>query len=304
VTICPCCGFKFSGALIDGCQKCGARAVGDALPKPSHVLPSYGRSLALTVFGSLTVLVFIVQTVIAIFARNAKSFGFWSFIAAAQTASWRLKWIAIPVTILTVWAGRKLYRSIKQQPERFCGLRYARRGLLATATVLMLIAVLIGVTVPARMRQRQMRIEASIRAEAGAAAVAFLQLQLRQKSLPPDQAAAEADLAKLADPDGSIATALRVLETGSYQPRAEVAAVSTEKPMSLRGAAIRKASFNSTTDDSTIGGLAYTRYELRLPGEDKTLGNEDDWVVRDGVVMKLADVSKGVIGQTAGTLRP
>ena len=58
VTICPCCGFKFTGSLTDGCHQCGARAVGDALPQPARMLPSYGRALVLVVSGSLFVLVF------------------------------------------------------------------------------------------------------------------------------------------------------------------------------------------------------------------------------------------------------
>jgi hypothetical protein len=303
VTICPCCGFKFIGVLTNGCEKCGARAVGVALPKPAHELPSYGRSLVLVVFGSLTVLVFVVQIIIAIFGRTAKSFGFWSFIAAAQTASWRLKWIAIPVTILTLWLGRKLYKSIKQQPARFCGLKYARRGLMASALVSLLIAVLIGVTVPARLRQRNIALEAAQQVHALTIDRALFEYQLRFKTLP-DKSTVKTDLAKLPDPDGSLAAALSEMDPIGYQPRAEVAAMSTEKPIALRGAAIRQASLNSTTDDATLGGFPFTHYDLRLPGEDRILGNEDDWVAQDGVVMRSADVAKGGIGQTAGTLRP
>lgn len=282
---------------------CGARAVGVALPKPAHELPSYGRSLLLVVFGFLTVLTFVIQTVIAIVGRNAKSFGFWSFIAAAQTASWRMKWVAIPLAIITFWFGRKLYRSIKTQPERFCGHKYAHRGLLASAMVVLLIAVLIGVTVPARLRQRNMRLEAAQQVHGLVIDRALFEYQLRFKTLP-DKSTVKTDLAKLPDPDGSLAAALQLLDPIGYQPRAEIAAVSTEKPNALRGAAIRRASLNSATDDTTLTGLAFIHYDLQLPGEDKILGTEDDWVARDGVVMRLANVSKGGIGQTAGSLRP
>jgi type II secretory pathway pseudopilin PulG len=277
--------------------------VGVALPKPSHELPSYGRSLVLTVFGSLTVLAFVVQTIIAIFSRSAKSFGFWSLVAAAQTASWRLKWIAIPIAILTVWTGRKLYKSIKNQPERFCGLKYARRGLMASTVVVLLIGVLIGVTVPARLRQRNDSLEAAHRVHVLTISRAFFEYQLQFKSLP-DKGNVKEALAKLPDPDGTLAAALREMDPAGYQPRAEVAAVSTERPTSLRGAAIRRASLTSETDDATPAGVSFTHYDLALPGEDKILGTEDDWVSLDGVVMRLADVSKGGIGKTAGTLRP
>ena len=304
MTICPCCGFKFNGVLTDGCGQCGARAVGVALPKPAHELPSYGRSLLLAVFGSLTVLVFLVQLIIAMFSRSAKAFGFWSFVASAQTASWRLKWVAVPTTILTLWLGRKLYRSIKNNPERFCGLKYARRGLVASTTVIGLIALLIGVTVPARLRQRAMRLEAAQQVHGFVIDRALFEYQLRYKTLP-DQSAVKAELAKLPDPDGSLAAALEVLDIAGYQPKAaEIAAVSPTKPTGLRGAGFRRASLTSAIDDATSPGLVFIRYDLQLPGEDKILGTEDDWVTRDGVVMKLADVSKGGIGQTAGTLRP
>jgi hypothetical protein len=248
------------------------------------------------------VLVFVVQTIMAMFQRRFELLGFWSWIAGAETAAWRLKWVAIPVTFLTVWLGRKLYRSIKHEPERFCGVKYARRGLLASATVSLLIATLIGITVPARLRSRNTQIEAAIRAEAAAVDLAFFRHQMARKTLP-DEVRTREDLATLPDPDGSIATALRVLETATYQPRAEVASLSTEKPSSMR-TPFRKASLNSSTDDSTPTGLAFNHYEVRLPGEDKILGNEDDWIVRDGIVTRAADDAKGGLGKIAGSLKP
>jgi hypothetical protein len=277
--------------------------VGEALPKPSHELPSYGRSLVLSIFGTMTVLLFIVQTIIAIISRSGKSFGFWSFVGAAQTASWRLKWIAIPIAILTAWVGRKLYRSIKNQPERFCGLKYARRGLMASASVVLLIAVLIGVTVPARLRRRSESLEAAQQVHVLTLARALFEYQLRFKTLP-DRSTVKTDLAKLPDPDGTLAAALRELDPAGYQPRAEVAAVSTEKPTSLRGSPMRRVSLTSATDDATPAGLSFSHYDLSFPGEDKILGNDDDWVAQDGFVLRSVEVAKGGIGKTAGTLRP
>jgi len=305
VTICPCCGFKFTGALTDGCKQCGARAVGEALPQPTHVLPSYGRSLLLVVSGSLMVLVFASQTLIAMAQRASGSLGrlfqFWSWIAAGETAAWRLKWISLPVLFVTLWFGLKIYQSIRNQPERFCGIDNARRGLLASAVVGILIASLIGITIPARLRQRQMSIEAGIRADFYRFEVATLQYHDKYKTLPTDFK----DLAqRVPDPDGSLARALANLDPAGYHPSADVASVATEKSRSLRGAVIRKASL--TTDDSAPVGLAFTTYELRLPGEDKILGTDDDWVARDGVIMKLTDVAKGGVGRTvsAGLLNP
>ena len=52
--------------------------------------------------------------------------------------------------------------------------------------------------------------------------------------------------------------------------------------------------------------LAFTNYEMRMPGADKILLTDDDWIARDGVIMKLADVAKGGVGRSvsAGVLNP
>ena len=89
MTICPCCGFKFVGALSNGCRQCGARSVGEPLPRPAHELPSYGRALVLAVAGSLTVLLFLTQTVIAVFSKSLDPLGGWTWIMAGQIAAWR-----------------------------------------------------------------------------------------------------------------------------------------------------------------------------------------------------------------------
>ena len=304
MTICPCCGFKFEGTLTEGCKACGARAVGAALPRPEIELPSYGRSLVLVVSGCLAVLVFLVQTVIALFQRGFKSFGFWSWIAAAETAAWRLKWIAIPAFILSFWLGRKLYRSIKDNPEQFCGLKYARRGFLASATVPLAIVFLIVITVPARLRQREMSNEAAVIAGARAVDLVLYRYQLEHKTLPADENELISDLRTLPDPDGSVAAALSVLANSNYQPGAEVAANAEPRSSKMRGLVIRRASFNTSTDDATPQGLAFTHYEVRLPGEDKILRTEDDWIVRDGILKRVSEVAKGGLGQTAGALKP
>ncbi len=301
MTICPCCGFKFVGALSNGCRQCGARSVGEPLPKPAHELPSYGRSLVLVAGGFLTVLVFAVQLFIAIFQR--KSFHFWSWVAAGETAAWRLKWIAIPLFIVTVSLGRKLYRSIKSQPDRFCGVKYARRGLLASSIVVMLIAFLIGITVPARLENRRLAKEAGIRANWHTFERALLEYRSLYKTYPADFK----DLReRIPDPDGQLAAALATLDPSGYHPSADVAAVASEKSRRLRGAVIRNASLSPATDDMPSGGLAFTTYELRLPGEDKILGTDDDWIGSNGILKKYSDAAKGGVGRSvsAGVLQP
>jgi hypothetical protein len=302
LTICPCCGFKFHGALSNGCKECGARAVGEPLPKPARELPSYGRALLLAVAGSLVVLVFITQTLVAFFQR-ADGWGLWDWVAAAETAAWRLKWISIPVFFATIWLGRKLYRSILFQPEKFCGIKYARSGLLASAIVTLLIALLIGVTVPARLERRSWAKEAAIRAQGYALERALTEYRIKYRTYPADVNALRD---RVPDPDGTLAAALLNLGPRAYQPASEVAEVATEKSPSLRGAAVRKASLSSETDDTPSGGFSFTNYVLRLPGEDKITGNEDDWIVRDGMIQKYSEIAKGGVGSSvsAGVLQP
>ena len=176
-------------------------------------------------------------------------------------------------------------------------MKYARRGLLATSTVGFLIALLIGVTVPERLRQRELASDASFRDQGYTLHLALAEYQNKFNTLP-DQATLKEDLAKLPDPYGQIAAALRELDAIGYEPRGEVAAVDTQKARSLRDGAIMRRVGLTATDDSTPAGLALTEYELRLPGKDKILGTEDDWIVRNGIVKRLADDAKGGVGRS------
>jgi hypothetical protein len=302
LTICPCCGFKFHGALSSGCKQCGARAVGEPLPKPARELPSYGRALVLAVTGSLVVLVFVTQTLIAFFQRSSEGFGFWHWVAAGETAAWRLKWISIPVLFAILWFGRKLYRSILAQPGKFCGVNYARRGLLASSIVTLLIALLIGITVPARMEHRRLSKEAAIRAQGYTFERALTEYKIKYHSYPADLRTL---LDRIPDPDGTLAAAVLNLDPNAYKASADVAANATEKARPLRVSAIRRVSF-SPADDTPSGGLTFTNYALVLPGEDKITGNEDDWIVRDGMIMKQSEIANGGVGRSvsAGILQP
>ena len=295
LAVCPCCGSKFDGSLVNGCESCGAQSVGEALPRPEYELPSFGRSLLLTATGSLLSLAFLTQTVIALFQKATVSLDFWSLVAAAETAAWRMKWIAIPVTIFVVWALRKLYRSVVNDPAHFSGLRYARTGFLASLIVPALIALLIGVTVPERLHQRQDRLDAEARIPGRTIDRALTEYRLEFGTLPTDLK----DLSRLPDQNGSIAMALSTIDITAYKATGpDLAALPTKNPRALRGTSIIKASLNPATDDLPSEGVSFTNYELPLPGEDKVLGTEDDLVVRDGVITKASDVVRRTTATT------
>lgn len=315
MTICPCCGFKSanseSGVSGTGCASCGARSVGEPLPRPEHELPSYARSLVLSVAGSLMVLIFLTQFVIALAQRSSKAatsplalasmvpLDFWSLMAAAETAAWRLKWIMIPLSLLILFGSRRIYRSMLAAPERFCGHRAARRGYLASAAVPLLILILIGITVPERLKHRQEGIEAGIKAQGYAWDRLLLQYREKFDTLPSEKN----DLARLPDPDGSIAAFLKESDAAEYKPSAELAAVPKQNPPSLRGAVIRNASLSTTADEPLGEGLSFTNYELRLPGIDKVLNTEDDLIVRDGVTYRVSEIPRRGVSPNATQTR-
>ena len=314
MTICPCCGFKSansaSGVYSEACRSCGAQAVGEPLPRPEHELPSYGRSLLVAVTGAFAVLVFLSQTIMVLVQDSSRAatsplalssmipFDFLSWLAAAETAAWRLKWAVIPLTILVFFGSRRVYRSIKQSPASFCGLRYARNGYFASAAVPLLVLLLIAITVPSRLRHRQWGIEATDYPYIHRIDRAFDEYRQLVGSLPAEPK----DLLKrLPDEDGSLAEALKNLDTSNYKPTADLAAVPNKQPQQLRGAVIRNASL-STADDSLGERLSLTNYELTLPGPDKIIGTEDDLIVRDGVTYQASEAPhRGVGGTTTAT---
>ena len=254
------------------------------------------------------VIVFLTQTIIAMVRLAPKStstlalssvvpLDFWLWVKAGETAAWRLKWVAIPVTIFAMWGGRKIYRSMLKSPERFCGWGYARAGLVASAVVPVLIAVLIGVTVPERLRQRQVALQAASYAMGYRLDRALLEYRAKFGTLPAEMK----DLGNLPDPDGSLAAALITLDASlaaaeapvrtylAYKPSADFAALPKRKSRTLRGAVIRNASLDTATDDSPAEGLSFTNYELPLPGPDKLMGTEDDLIVADGVIKRASE---------------
>jgi hypothetical protein len=288
LTVCPCCGFKFEGDLRrDGCKACGARAVGPPLSTPAQELPFYGRALFVCAFGGVLLVTFLVNFIIALFERSQDSFDFSSIVSAAETTAWRLKWVALPVTIIAIWTGSVICASIRRNPQRFAGSRIAHGGLMASVLVTVLLTTFIGISIPERLRQRQLGLEAATSARLYTLHRAFLEYRTLYGTYPAttDDIWGALKSKALPDPDGSITTALVGVDSNAYSPGADLASLPKKKPRTLRGSALRNASLRST-DDAPEGGLAFTKYELRLPGEDKKLGTEDDWIMRDGMIIK------------------
>jgi hypothetical protein len=288
--ICPSCGSNFEGDLCVGCPSCGARAVGPPLAKAEHELRSYGRALGAAASGVLmfaaflgSVIVTLAQYKLTLWTILLRS---GTILTAAEVAAWRLKWLAIPSAIIALWSGRLLIRSIKNSSDRFGGLRLARAGFVVSATVTVLIATLIGITVPLRLERRQWSIDAGYYAQAYTIQRALLEYRDLHGTLP----SALVDLKELSDPDGAIAAALSQLDPAGYKATALLASATKTKPRSIRVGAFRNSP--ASPADALLGnGLSFTNYDLRLPGEDKILGTDDDLIMRDGVVSRVSELS-------------
>lgn len=279
--VCPCCGCKFEGDLRVGCAHCGAQAVGEPLARPEHILPSYGRALFVCTVGALMLLAFLISISGVLLERPPLSLDSWSIVAAAEIAAWRLKWLALPLVPFAVWSCLRLCATLRREPARFNGSRFAHGGLAACALVALAFATCIGVTIPRRLDQRQRAFEAGQEVRLDTFKRAMLEYRQRYSTLPSDLG----DLKyRLRDPDGSIAAMLADVDPSGYKTWTLQASLPAKKSASLRGAAIRPVS--ASTDDLPGERVQFTDYELRLPGEDKILNTDDDWVMRNGVVSK------------------
>jgi hypothetical protein len=293
--ICPCCGLKFEGDLSQGCAGCGARSVGPPLARPEHELPSYGRALLAGTCGAILLLTFAASTGAALYEQDSFSLAFWSVVSAAETAAWRLKFLALPLALVSVWLSVALCRSIRREPRRFMGSDLAHSGLAASALVAVMMLTFIGITMPERLRQRQRGIDAGIYAEGYTIQRALLEYRARYGTYPTDMK----DLReRLPDPDGRIATALDAIDIKGYTPRADLAsAMPKTKTRRARPAVMRRAALDGSTDDGVDEKVSFTNYELRLPGEDKLLNTEDDWFMRDGVILKPSAFKQDTLEQ-------
>jgi hypothetical protein len=290
LTICPCCGVKFQGDLREGCASCGARSVGEPLARPEHELPSYGRAVFVGAMGALLLIAFIVSMASALAALPSFSLNKGTLVMAAETAAWKLKWLALPVIPFVLWSSARICASIRRAPARFMGTRFAHVGLAASAMVAVMFVTFIGVTIPERLRQRQRGIEAAYRAQLYTIARAQLEYRLRYGTLPASLDDLR-DTERLPDRDGSIAAALSGIASTDYKSWSVQARLPEAKTRKPRGTALRRVAL-STTDDMPDESVTFTNYEVRLPGEDKLMGTDDDWMIRDGVIGRPAQLSR------------
>jgi hypothetical protein len=299
LSICPCCGSKLEETLSNGCIQCGASPIGPPLARPDQELPSYGYSALAGGFGALFLLSFLLSTV---FALNDRvwifNMGIWDLVAAAQTAAWRLKWISIPLSILSIWIGIRSCSLIRRAPHRFIGRRASYAGLSSSVLASLLVITFIGITVPDRLRQRRLGIEAAENAIYYSAIRVLHQYHSHYGTYPADIN----DLKRLPDNDGSIIAVIDLLAKTSYTPTSIQA---SSRPIK-RGRTLRTARITpiasrlpvaptANTDAIDNEPLTFTNYELIWPGSDKLLGTDDDRMIRDGLILDKTIGEKGTV---------
>lgn len=284
--ICPACGSSVDEQLCLGCSACGARAVGPPLAKPEYQLKSYGLAILAAVGGGVMLAGFLAATTVAWIVTYGAGLRFGTFFAAGQSAAWQLKWVSIPVTVAVIWIGLRSVRAIQKAPADFGGLRIARGGFGAAILATLLIATAIGVTVPERLERRQWALQAAENVPALTLARHTLEYRALHGTVPPSQEELINHLRTLPDPDGSIAEAVELVPPDGYEAIAVVAAASTKGKRLPRGAAVRNASLTTGAD---VPAVSFTSYQLRLPGPDKKINTEDDLIIRDGLVMTVAE---------------
>lgn len=283
--VCPCCGFKSSASDVQSeCSSCGASPVGPPLALPLEMLPSYGAALATSGFAALMMAVFGVSVVVAL--RELKALttaGIGDWLAAAQIAAWRLKFILPPLSIALVWLGWRANLRIRRAPAGlYAGARLNYGGMTMALAVLLLFGVFIGTTIPKRLEQR--RLAAQARKEALAYAFNRIQIQyrIRYNTYPTDK---DDLLTKLPDPDGSIAAVLAQVPFDGYNVSSEKASLPVAQTRKMRGVRLQQISLRVNTDEPPSESISFTNYTMRLPGEDNLLNTDDDLVIRDGIIL-------------------
>jgi hypothetical protein len=289
--LCPACGSNVEGDLCLGCPSCGAQAIGPPLAKAEHQLPSFGRA-ALAALGGFVMIAGFLGLLIAVLAQNKTLvLRLDSILAASEVAAWRTRWFALPLALAVLWSCARMVKSIKNEPERFIGLKTARVGFMAAIMATGMVGTLIGVTIPERWRHHRDAIEAGNYARGRTLSRALLEYRY-QHGFIPGQDELVSELGKLPDPDGSIAEALKDLDPNGYKPTMLVAAASTKsKTQALRSSALRNG---VTRVDQSLESLSFTNYDLRLAGEDKIFNNDDDLIVRDGLIMTVPEFKEYV----------
>jgi hypothetical protein len=234
-------------------------------------------------------LVFLGLVVAALVENKPARLGFWAIVTAGEIAAWRVKWEVLFSSLIGLWIGGRIIRTISQNPQRFIGLLPAQIGLGGVIAVTLMVAGLIGITVPERLRQRQYSVEAAISARGHTIDRALYQYRDIHGTFPTDRDKWIEALGTVPDPDGSITEALRFADPSGYSATTTVAVAATKsKPGLGRGTALRGGNPASSLETAAV---PFTSYTVRLPSEHRWFASDDNYIMQDGVIKKESEVS-------------
>jgi len=247
-------------------------------------LPLIGRTLFIGVAGLLLALASLGTIVFELNRRgHLLPRDVADFVSAATTATWRAKYLLLPLSLAIFWTCSVLRRRVRREPQRFLWRRFALVGYGAATLALIANLAFTLLFIPELIEQRRLAREAAVQS----LLYGTHRMLLEYKALYGTYPASLDDLRRLPDPEGSNARLLAQLGLANYVP-SSVQAARIERQRPARGARLRQVAARADTDAAPASGLetvSFTDYELLWPGADGIYGTEDDRLVKDGVIV-------------------
>jgi hypothetical protein len=272
---CPCCGQKIADAAAV-CRSCGAERVAEPLAKPDNILPGQGASFAALAIPLLVITSFLViwlftndmkvirVAMVSLFGESLKStrellqldpklpfYRIFSF--DAYRLSFYLSAVLLPLSLAGIWMARRARRLIQHNPAKFGGLRVANVSLTLSVLLTVVLSASVISSIPRLIETRQARQIAATRAGFYELQRHLLQYREKYGYYPTELS----DLQKL--PGVSLNQTDYWEKQIIYVPNAVVA--------------------------STESASGFSNYQLVSAGPDGIVGNTDDIVLQDGVIV-------------------
>lgn len=278
--ICPCCGEPHPASPI-ACDNCGARQVGEPLPKPERMLPALGLPMAAFFCFALIVLSYLVYWILGNdmkvgrsllvqifgesfeFTRNLVNIDsklpvYRVFAFDARQAAYILSYGLIPISFIGLRAAFKALKLNKIDPSKFGGARLAKSSLvLCSITAVIFSSVLLS-EIPKMLARGKAKREAATMAKMYELHQQGLQKYYAEHGGYPE---ALADLSRLETTSNPSQSDVWT-QTFEYQPVSVVASKAIAAP--------------------------FSNYKLVSAGSDGKFGTDDDITMIDGIVTKGA----------------
>lgn len=272
---CPCCGESIVVASSD-CLHCGAQRVAEPLAKPDNVLPGLGAAFGALALPLLVITIFLLTwlfasdmkvirvIMVSLFGEGLKATRDLlqfdpklPYYRIVSFDAWRLAFylsvVLIPLSLAGLWLAWRARKLILLNPVKFGGQRIANASLALSALLIMMLSASVISSIPRLLETRTARQVAATRAT-------FYQLQRQLREYRELYGYYPTELSDLQQLPGSALTQVDYWEKPVvYVPNAVVA--------------------------STESASGFSNYQLISAGPDGVVGNADDIVLQDGVIV-------------------